>query len=115
MQCEYYALEGLSQLMSSVRSVKRLYNPSIEVEGVLVTMYDARLNLTGQVVDEVKRFFPQKVFATVIPRNVRLSEAPSFGKPIRYYDGGSKGSQAYDDLAAEVIANNRRLLEKEEE
>ena len=115
IQCEYYALEGLSQLMSSVRSVKRLYNPSIDVEGVLVTMYDARLNLTGQVVDEVKRFFPQKVFATVIPRNVRLSEAPSFGKPIRYYDGGSKGSQAYDDLAAEVIANNRRLLEKEEE
>lgn len=79
IQCEYYALEGLSQLMSTVRQVKRLYNPHLEIEGVLLTMYDGRLNLTQQVVDEVKRFFPQKVYSSVIPRNVRLSEAPSFG------------------------------------
>ncbi len=108
IQCEYYALEGLSQLMSSVRSVKRLYNPSIDIEGVLVTMYDSRLNLTTQVIDEVKRFFPRKVFRTVIPRNVRLSEAPGFGKPIRYYDPSSKGAAAYDSLAAEVIHNNSK-------
>lgn len=106
IQCEYYALEGLSQLMSSVRSVKRLYNPFIEIEGVLVTMYDSRLNLTLQVVDEVKRFFPGKVFASVVPRNVRISEAPSYGKPIRYYDPHSKGAIAYDDLASEIIKNN---------
>lgn len=105
IQCEYYALEGLSQLMSTVRQVKRLYNPRIDIEGVLLTMYDGRLNLTQQVVDEVKKFFPQKVFATVIPRNVRLSEAPSFGQPVRYYDGGSKGSIAYDELADELIGH----------
>lgn len=80
IQCEYYALEGLSQLMSTVRQVKRLYNPYIELEGVLLTMFDGRLNLTLQVVEEVKKYFPQKVFKTVIPRNVRLSEAPSFGQ-----------------------------------
>ena len=94
--------------MSSVRSVKRLYNPSIDIEGVLVTMYDSRLNLTTQVVDEVKRFFPRKVYRTVIPRNVRLSEAPGFGKPIRYYDPSSKGAAAYDSLAVEVIQNNSK-------
>ena len=108
IQCEYYALEGLSQLMSSVRSVKRLYNPYIEIEGVLVTMYDSRLNLTLQVVDEVKRFFPSKVFSTVVPRTVRISEAPSYGKPIKYYDAHSKGALAYDSLAEEVIRNNSR-------
>lgn len=108
IQCEYYALEGLSQLMSSVRSVKRLYNPFIEIEGVLVTMYDSRLNLTLQVVDEVKRFFPGKVFSSVVPRNVRLSEAPSYGKPIKYYDAHSKGAVAYDNLASEIIRNNSK-------
>lgn len=108
IQCEYYALEGLSQLMTSIRTVKRLYNPTIDIEGVLVTMFDSRLNLTNQVVDEVKRFFPQKVFRSVIPRNVRLSEAPGFGKPIRYYDPSSRGAAAYDSLAAEVIANNSK-------
>ena len=108
IQCEYYALEGLSQLMSSVRSVKRLYNPFIEIEGVLVTMYDSRLNLTLQVVDEVKRFFPGKVFSSVVPRNVRLSEAPSYGKPIKYYDAHSKGAVAYDNLASEIIRNNAK-------
>lgn len=101
IQCEFYALEGLSQLMATVRQVKRLYNPHIEIEGVLLTMYDGRLNLTQQVVEEVKRFFPRKVYSTVIPRNVRLSEAPSFGQPIQYFDKGSKGATAYADLAEE--------------
>ena len=93
--------------MATIRQVKRLYNPQLDVEGVLLTMYDARLNLTVQVVEEVKKFFPQKVFASVIPRNVRISEAPSFGEPIMYYDRASKGTQAYDDLAREVIKNNK--------
>lgn len=81
IQCEYYALEGLSQLVSTIRQVKRLYNPTLDLEGVLLTMYDGRLNLTMQVVAEVKKFFPQKVYKTTIPRNVRLSEAPSYGQP----------------------------------
>lgn len=105
-QCEYYALEGLSQLMATVRTVKRLYNPSIDIEGVLLTMFDGRLNLTIQVVDEVKKFFPRKVYKTVIPRNVRISEAPSFGAPVIYYDRSSKGSEAYRALAQEVIEQN---------
>lgn len=108
IQCEYYALEGLSQLMATVRQVKRLYNPHIELEGVVLTMYDGRLNLTQQVVDEVKKFFPKKVYSTVVPRNVRLSEAPSFGQPVMYYDRGSKGSVAYDELADEFIKQNKR-------
>ena len=107
IQCEFYALEGLSQLMATVRTVKRLYNSYIDIEGVLLTMYDARLNLTMQVVEEVKKYFPQKVFKTVIPRNDRLSEAPSFGEPVIYYDFSSKGSQSYLALADEIIANNR--------
>ncbi|MBR3844201.1 MAG: ParA family protein [Clostridia bacterium] len=107
IQCEYYALEGLSQLMSSVRQIKRLYNESLELEGVLLTMYDGRLNLTRQVVNEVKKFFPGKVFATAIPRAVRLSEAPGFGMPVLYYDKSSKGTEAYNALAAEILANNQ--------
>lgn len=106
IQCEYYALEGLSQLMNTIRQVKRLYNPLIDLEGVLLTMYDGRLNLTQQVVSEVKRFFPQKVYATVIPRNVRLSEAPSFGQPVLYYDKSSKGSVAYIDFTKEFLKKN---------
>lgn len=103
IQCEYYALEGLAQLMSTVRTIKRLYNPYIELEGVLLTMYDGRLNLTQQVVTEVKNFFPNKVYATVIPRNVRLSEAPSFGEPVLYYDRGSRGAESYNALAEEFL------------
>ncbi len=103
IQCEYFALEGLSQLMSTVRLVKQRYNPNLELEGVLLTMFDGRLNLTQQVVNEVKQFFPRKVFATVIPRTVRLSEAPGFGKPIQYYDSGNKGAIAYNELAQEII------------
>ena len=107
IQCEYYALEGLSQLMNTVRRVKRQYNPHIDIEGVLLTMYDGRLNLTQQVVAEVKRFFPKKVFSTVIPRTVRLSEAPSFGMPVIYFDKSSKGTHAYLDLANEIIRKER--------
>ena len=102
-QPEYYALEGLSQLIATVRQVKRLYNPTLEIEGVLLTMYDGRTNLTQQVVAEVKKFFPRRVYATVIPRSVRLAEAPSFGKPINYYDKGSKGAKAYRALAEELL------------
>ena len=91
IQCEYYALEGLSQLMNTVRRVKRQYNSQLEIEGVLLTMFDGRLNLTQQVVQEVKKYFPRKVFATVIPRAVRLSEAPSFGCPIQYFDKKQPG------------------------
>ena len=108
IQCEYYALEGLSQLVTTVRQVKRLYNPGIEIEGVLLTMYDGRLNLTLQVVDEVKKFFPEKVFKNVIPRNVRLSEAPSFGQPVLYFDRNSRGAQAYEALTAEILDKNRK-------
>ncbi|MGN1051241.1 MAG: ParA family protein [Acutalibacteraceae bacterium] len=108
IQCEYYALEGLSQLMSTVRKIKRLYNPLLDMEGVLLTMFDGRLNLTQQVVSEVKKFFPRKVFSTVIPRGVRLSEAPSFGLPVYYYDKRSKGAQAYLALAQEIIGKEKK-------
>ena len=103
-QTEYYALEGLSQLTATVRQVKRLYNPTLELEGVLFTMYDGRTNLTQQVAAEVKKFFARKVYGTVIPRSVRLAEAPSFGRPINYYDKPSKGSKAYRALAEEFLS-----------
>ncbi|MBO5873183.1 MAG: ParA family protein [Clostridia bacterium] len=106
IQCEYFALEGLSQLISSIRQVKRLYNPRIELEGVLLTMFDGRLNLTQQVVSEVKRFFAKELYSTTIPRAVRLSEAPSYGKPIQYYDPKNKGARAYDALSEEFIKRN---------
>ena len=106
VQCEYYALEGLSDLLSTVRVVKRRLNPGIELEGLLLTMYDGRTNLSMQVAEEVKRHFPGKVFATVIPRNVRLSEAPSHGKPVNYYDGSSRGSVAYKQLTEEILERN---------
>ncbi|MDL2219470.1 AAA family ATPase [Ruminococcaceae bacterium OttesenSCG-928-O06] len=107
IQCEYFALEGLSELMGTIRNVKKAFNPYIEIEGVLLTMYDGRLNLTLQVVQEVKRFFSEKVYKTTIPRNVRLSEAPSFGAPANYYDPASRGALAYRELAAEFLRNNR--------
>jgi chromosome partitioning protein len=107
IQCEYFALEGLSQLMASVRQVKRLYNSTLEIEGIVLTMFDTRLNLTGQVVSEIKRYFSDKLYKTVIPRAVRLSEAPSFGMPIQYYDKRSKGSEAYDALAKEFLRKSR--------
>jgi len=103
IQCEYYALEGLSQLMNTVSIVKKHLNPSLEVEGVVLTMFDARTNLSIQVVEEVKKYFGNKVYRTIIPRNVRLSEAPSFGLPIILYDAKSKGAECYMELASEVI------------
>ena len=103
VQCEYYALEGLSDLLSTIRIVKGRLNPGIALEGLLLTMYDGRTNLSLQVAEEVKRHFPGKVFATVIPRNVRLSEAPSHGKPVNAYDGSSRGSVAYQRLTEELL------------
>lgn len=103
VQGEYFALEGLSDLMNTIRIVRRSLNPDLQLEGVLLTMFDGRTNLALQVAEEVKRFFPGKVYATVIPRNVRLSEAPSHGKPICAYDRGSRGAEAYTDLAAEFL------------
>ncbi len=105
MQCEYYALEGLSQLVSTIRMVKRAYNDALEIEGILLTMYDGRTNLTLQVAEEVKKFFGRKVYKTVIPRNVRLSEAPSHGKPIMAYDRLSRGAEAYNEAANEFLRN----------
>jgi chromosome partitioning protein len=107
IQCEFYALEGLSQLMNSIRTVKRLYNATIGIEGIVLTMYDSRLNLTLQVANEIKKYFPGKVYRSAIPRNVRLSEAPSFGKPVIYYDRASRGAKAYIELCQEIISKNR--------
>lgn len=107
IQCEYYALEGLSQLITTIKTIKKKLNPNIDIEGVLGTMYDGRTNLSIQVLDEVKKYFPNKVYKTIIPRNVRLSESPSFGEPIINYDRTSKGADAYMALAKEVIINNK--------
>lgn len=107
IQCEYYALEGLSQLINTVKMIKKKLNPAIDIEGVLGTMYDGRTNLSIQVLDEVKKYFPDKVYKSIIPRNVRLSESPSFGEPIIKYDRTSKGADAYMSLAKEVIAKNQ--------
>ena len=107
VQCEYYALEGLSDLMNTVRIVRRSMNPRLELEGVLLTMFDGRTNLAMQVAEEVKRYFPGKVYATVIPRNVRLSEAPSHGLPVFAYDRYSRGAQAYLALAEEILKKLR--------
>jgi chromosome partitioning protein len=106
VQCEYYALEGLSDLLSTIRIVKKRLNPALDIEGVLLTMYDGRTNLSVQVGEEVKRHFKNKVYYTLIPRNVRLSEAPSHGKPIMAYDRWSRGSDAYIALAREIIRKN---------
>ena len=106
IQCEFYALEGLGQLINTINLVKQRLNPKIEIEGVVFTMFDSRTNLCSQVVEEVKSFMPSKTYETVIPRNIRLGEAPSFGLPIIYYDDKSKGAESYRSLAAEVIANN---------
>lgn len=107
VQSEYFALEGLSDLMYTIRAVRRSLNPNLELEGVLLTMYDSRTNLALQVSEEVKRFFPGKVYSTVIPRNVRLSEAPSHGKPICAYDRASRGCEAYAALAEEFLKKNK--------
>ena len=103
IQCEFYAMEGLTQLINTINLVKQKLNPSIEIEGVVFTMYDSRTNLSQQVVDEITAFLPKKVFKTMIPRNVRLAEAPSYGLPVIYYDTTSKGSESYKELAEEFI------------
>jgi len=103
LQCEYLALEGLTQLISAIRLVQDHLNPSLRIEGVLLTMFDARLNLSQQVADEARKFFSDRVYRTVIPRNVKLSEAPSFGKPIVLYDPHSTGAESYRELAREVL------------
>ena len=108
VQCEYFALEGLSDLMTTLRLIKRGLNPELEIEGVLLTMFDGRTNLSLQVAEEVKRFFKDKVYRVMIPRNVRLSEAPSHGKPVIAYDLSSRGAQAYIELANEIIKKNKR-------
>lgn len=107
VQCEYYALEGLGQLINTINLVKKHLNKDLEIEGAVLTMYDMRTNLSNQVVREVKRYFDDKVYKTVIPRNVKLSEAPSFGMPISLYDPKSKGARCYEKLAREVLNNNK--------
>ncbi|MDX1357926.1 MAG: AAA family ATPase [Clostridia bacterium] len=107
IQCEYYALEGLAQLMNTVKLVRKHLNPSLQVEGVVLTMFDSRTNLSLQVVEDVRSYFNDKVYGTLIPRNVRLSEAPSYGLPIILYDKTSKGAESYLSLAKEVIACTR--------
>ena len=108
IQCEYYALEGLSQLTKTIKRVKKSLNKDLSIEGVLLTMFDSRTNLSVQVVEEVKKYFSSTVFNTVIPRNVRLSEAPSYGMPVIAYDKNSKGAECYKKLAAEVIKKNKK-------
>ena len=108
VQCEYFALEGLSDLMATLRSVKRKLNPGLDIFGVALTMFDGRTNFSTQVAQEVRRHFPGKVFATTIPRNVRLAEAPSHGLPITAYDRSSRGAMAYRDLAQEVADKLKR-------
>ena len=103
LQCEYYALEGLSLLMDTISLVKKRLNPMLKVEGIVFTMFDGRTNLSIQVVDEVKRHFHQQVYKTIIPRNIRLSEAPSHGKPVVTYDPRSRGAEVYRELAREVL------------
>jgi len=105
IQCEYYALEGLTQLMSTYELVRKNLNPKLEIEGVVLTMFDSRTNLGIQVVEEVKKHFRNKVYTTIIPRNVRLGEAPSHGLPVIYYDPKCAGAEAYMDLAREMIDN----------
>lgn len=111
IQCEYYALEGVSQLLNTFNLIKQSINPDIEIQGVLLSMFDGRTNLSIQVVEEVKKHFKQLVYSTIIPRNIRLAEAPSFGLPIMHYDPKSKGSEAYMDLAEEFIESEEMRYE----
>ena len=107
IQCEYYALEGLSELISTLKTIRKKYNPYLDIEGVVFTMFSGRFNLTLQVVDQVKKYFGTKVYKTTIPRTIRISEAPSYGQPINFYEPKGKGSEAYMDLAIEFVKNNR--------
>ena len=107
VQCEYYALEGLSELISTLKTVRKKYNPYLDIEGVVFTMFSVRYNLTLQVVEQVKKYFGNKVYQTTIPRSIRISEAPSYGQPINFYEPKGKGSEAYMDLAIEFVKSNR--------
>ena len=112
MLAEFYALEGLSQLVNTIKIVKNNYNPALEIEGILFTMFDGRLNVANDVVTEVEKYFPDKIFQTKVPRNVRISEAPSHGKPVMYYDKGSKGSEAYELVCHEMLGEPLELPKK---
>ena len=107
VQCEYYALEGLSELISTLKTIRKKYNPYLDIEGVVFTMFSLRYNLTVQVVEQVQKYFVSKVYKTTIPRSIRISEAPSYGQPINFYEPKGKGSEAYMDLAIEFVKNNR--------
>ena len=107
IQCEYFALEGLGKLLNTIKSVQKLHNPELDIEGLLLTMYDSRLRLSNQVVEEVKKHFGKMVFKSIIQRNIRLSEAPSYGENIIQYDATSKGAQNYLSLAEEVLKKNK--------
>ena len=107
VQCEYYALEGLSELISTLKTIRKKYNPYLDIEGVVFTMFSLRYNLTVQVVEQVQKYFGPKVYKTTIPRSIRISEAPSYGQPINFYEPKGKGSEAYMDLAIEFVKNNR--------
>ena len=109
IQCEFYALEGVSQLMSTIELVRKNMNPNLDVEGVVLSMFDGRTNLSIQVVQEVKKYFGAKVYSTVIPRNIRLAEAPSYGLPVVEYDSRSKGAQAYREFAEEFLEREEEL------
>ena len=110
--CEFLSLEGLVEIDDTIKKIKNSYNPKLEIEGILFTMYNSRYNLTNMVVAEVKKHFPNKTFDTVIPRNVSLAEAPSFGEPVMYYDKRAKGTKAYEALAKEIDKNNKKKKEK---
>ena len=112
MLAEFYALEGLSQLVNTIKIVKNNYNPALQIEGILFTMFDGRLNVANDVVAEVEKYFPDKVFKTKVPRNVRISEAPSHGKPVMYYDKASKGSEAYELVCHELLGEPLELPHK---
>ena len=107
VQCEYYALEGLSELISTLKTIRKKYNPYLDIEGVVFTMFSLRYNLTVQVVEQVQTYFGSKVYKTTIPRSIRISEAPSYGQPINFYEPKGKGSEAYMDLASEFVKRTR--------
>ena len=109
LQCEYYALEGIAQILETIKRIRRSFNPDLEIEGILLTMFDSRTNLSAEVTENVMERFGTKVFKTIIPRNVRLSEAPSFGKPIILYDKHSRGALGYQQLAEEIIENDKKI------
>lgn len=110
VQCEYYAMEGLGRLLGNVDRIREAFNPGLTIQGIVLTMYDSRINLSRQVQDEIRGFFKEKVFQTIIPRNVALAEAPSHGKPVLSYNSASSGAKAYLDLAKEILTNGKESI-----